>query len=301
MREKLIELVKQWTEDNININENFTEWEEFLTEQGYIKTYDQVYDMDLAYLQENKDYQYMNNGEWDVDALINDDNDIEKLTDGLYFVHCQEYIPQYVIDKFYEQQNEKQKQKEIDLSITQSYINLNLGNNGFNRFKDILNIYSNNFGKEILYFCTEMKKVKQELLYCINDVLDLINDIIYDGSIKLWIPNHNMWSNDEDDHYCQLIKFGGYEVFDIGKTILKSNVIILKEEESIQSLDCYTDENMKDFFEYIKEVFEFYIKDCFNVGDNSYVKETNEKLNNIINKYWSNTIEFDYGEFYLNN
>ena len=29
MREKLIELVEQWTEDNININENFTEWEEF--------------------------------------------------------------------------------------------------------------------------------------------------------------------------------------------------------------------------------------------------------------------------------
>lgn len=301
MREKLIELVEQWTEDNININENFTEWEEFLTKQGYIKTYNQVYNMDLAYLQENKDYQYMKNGEWDVDALIDDDNDIEKLIDGLYFVHCQTYIPQYVIDKFYEQQNEKQKQKEIDLSITQSYINLNLGHNGFNRFKDILNICSNNFGKEILYFCTEMKKVKQELLYCINDVLDLVNDIIYDGSIKLWIPNHNMWSNDEDDHYCQLIKFGGYEVFDIGKTILKSNVIILKEEESIQSLDCYTDENMKDFFEYIKEVFEFYIKDCFDVGDNNYVKETNEKLNNIIDKYWSNTIEFDYGEFYLNN
>ena len=29
MREKLIELVEQWTEDNININEYFTEWEEF--------------------------------------------------------------------------------------------------------------------------------------------------------------------------------------------------------------------------------------------------------------------------------
>ena len=301
MREKLIELVKQWTVDNIDISENFTEWEEFLVKQGYIKTYDQVYDMDLSYLQNNKDYQYMVNGKWDVDALIQDDNDITEIIDGLYFVHCQNFIDEYVIDKFYEEQDAKKRQQEIDLSVTQSYIDLNLSHNGFSRINGILNIYKNNFGKEILYFCTEMKKVKQELLYCINDVLDLVNDVIYDGSIKLWIPNHNLWSDEEDDHYCELIKFGGYEVFDIGKTILKSNVIILKEEESIQSLDCYTDENMKDFFEYIKEVFEFYIKDCFNVGDNNYVKETNEKLNNIIDKYWSNTIEFDYGEFYLNN
>ena len=300
MREKLIELVKQWTVDNIDISENFTEWEEFLVKQGYIKTYDQVYDMNLSYLQNNKDYQYMVNGKWDVDALIQDDNDITEIIDGLYFVHCQNFIDEYVIDKFYEEQDAKKRQQEIDLSVTQSYIDLNLSHNGFSRINGILNIYKNNFGKEILYFCTEMKKVKQELLYCINDVLDLVNDVIYDGSIKLWIPNHNLWSDEEDDHYCELIKFGGYEVFDIGKTILKSNVIILKEEESIQSLDCYTDENMKDFFEYIKEVFDFYIKDCFDIGDYEYIKKINKKLNNIIDNYWMNTIEFDYAEFKLN-
>ena len=300
MREKLIELVKQWTVDNIDISENFTEWEEFLVKQGYIKTYDQVYDMNLSYLQNNKDYQYMVNGKWDVDALIQNDRDITKIIDGLYFVHCQNFIDEYVIDKFYEEQDAKKRQQEIDLSVTQSYIDLNLSHNGFSRINGILNIYKNNFGKEILYFCTEMKKVKQELLYCINDVLDLVNDVIYDGSIKLWIPNHNLWSDEEDDHYCELIKFGGYEVFDIGKTILKSNVIILKEEESIQSLDCYTDENMKDFFEYIKEVFDFYIKDCFDIGDYEYIKKINKKLNNIIDNYWMNTIEFDYAEFKLN-
>lgn len=300
MREKLIELVKQWTVDNIDISENFTEWEEFLVKQGYIKTYDQVYDMNLSYLQNNKDYQYMVNGKWDVDALIQNDRDITKIIDGLYFVHCQNFIDEYVIDKFYEEQDAKKRQQEIDLSVTQSYIDLNLSHNGFSRINGILNIYKNNFGKEILYFCTEMKKVKQELLYCINDVLDLVNDVIYDGSIKLWIPNHNLWSDEEDDHYCELIKFGGYEVFDIGKTILKSNVIILKEEESIQSLDCYTNENMKDFFEYIKEVFDFYIKDCFDIGDYEYIKKINKKLNNIIDNYWMNTIEFDYAEFKLN-
>lgn len=179
--------------------------------------------------------------------------------------------------------------------MIKAYISLKNSNNGFKKFKSILTIFKNNFGEQKIYWASNIDKVRKQLLYCINDVLDLINDNIEDGSIRLWIPNHT-YSNEEDEHYCELIYFGGYEILSDGQTILDSDVIILKDEESIQSLDCYKYENMDYFFNYIEEVFEYYEKDVRDVDDREYEKEINKKLNNIINQYWQNTIEFDYAE-----
>lgn len=303
-REELIELVKEWTEDAIDISDNWDEWEDFLTKQDYIKTYDEVYEMDLSHLQsfghdfDNTEDYINDDGTWNVEQLISEDNDITKMSNGCYFVHHQQYIDDYVIDLFYEQQAEKEKQKHLNWSLNQAYIDLDQSYNGFNRFDALLFIFGHDFGSQKLYFASDMEKVRRELLKCIKSVLNLIDDSIYDGSIELWLPNHNVWSDAEDEHYCELIMFGGYEIFADGQKILNSDAIILKDEESIRTLEYFTYENMNQLCDYIGELFEFYKNDVFNVGDKEYEQEINQKLNDIINNYWMNTIEFDYAEFY---
>ncbi len=300
-KEQLIDLVKGWTDNSIDIRDDWKEWEKFLKEQGYIKTYDEVYEMDLNYLISNQDMDYWAYGKWDVDALIEDDNDITKMSNGCYFVHNQEYIPQYIIDKFYEQQKEKKKQERLNYVINQAYIDLKESSNAFNRFDALLFIFGHNFGNQKLYFASDINKVRRELLKCIKSVLNLIDDNIDDGSIELWLPNHNVWSDAEDEHYCELIMFGGYGIFEDGHQILKSDAILLIDDDGIHTLEYFTYENMNQLCDYIGETFEFYKNDCFNVGDKEYEQEINHKLNSIIDNYWGDTIEFDYAEFYLNN
>lgn len=303
-REELTELVKEWTEDNIDITDNWNEWENFLTNQGIIKTYDEVYKMDLDHLHscghDYGDTYITDNGEWDVESLIEDDGDITLMSNGCYFVHSQQYIDDYVIDLFYEQQKEKERQQHLNWSLNQAYIDLKESNNGFNRFDALLFIFGHNFGSQKIYFASDMDKVKRELLKCIKSIVNLIDDNIYDGSIELWLPNHNIWSDAEDEHYCELIMFGGYEILSDGQKILDSDAIILKDEESIRTLDYFTYKNINELCDYVGELFEFYKNDCSDVGDKEYEQEINEKINNIIDSYWMNTIEFDYAEFYSN-
>ena len=297
MEKKYItELVKQWTEDNIDISEQYQKWKMFLKTNGYLMSYKEVYQMDLEYLQSNKDHKFFNEetNEWDVKSLIAVDNDIEKINNNLFFVHRQQYIDKDDIKSFY-------KQEHTILAVKQAMNDLNISNNGFNRFQALLTILKNDFDWARLYLCTDIDKTKQQILYCINDVLKLINHSIYDGSIQLWIPNHNMWSDEEDDHYCELIKFGGYEVLSNGQQILDSDVIILKNEESIHTLDYFTYQNNDEFCNYIEDVFSFYRKDVSDVDDSDYTYEISEKINKIINQYWMNTFEFDYAEYYLHN
>ncbi len=300
-REELTELVKDWTEDKIDITDNWSEWESFLTEEKYIQTYKEVYELDLSYLQCNQDMNYWAYGKWDVDALIEDDNDITKMSNGCYFVHNQQYIPQYIIDKFYEQQEEKKKQERLDWAINQSYIDLNLSYNGFNRFNALLFVFGHDFGSAKINFLSDINKVKKESLKCIQDVLNLMNESIDDGFIKLWLPNHNIYSNEEDEKYCELIRFGGYSILEDGQKILNADAIILQNEESIQTLEYYTYENMNQLCDYITELFEFYKENVFNVGDKEYEQAINKKLNKIIDQYWKDgKIDFDYAEFYKN-
>ena len=300
-REELIKLVQMWTEDNIDITDNWSEWETFLTEQGYIKTYDEVYEMDLSYLQSQQDMNYWAYGKWDVDALINDDNDITKMSNGCYFVHNQSYIDESDIDLFYEQQEAKAKQERLNYAITQAYKDLDKSFNAFSRFDALLFVFGHDFGSAKINFLSDINKVKEESLKCIQDVLNLMNKSIDDGFIKLWLPNHNIYSNEEDEKYCELIRFGGYSILEDGQKILNADAIILKDEESIQTLEYYTYENMNQLCDYIAELFEFYKEDVFNVGNKKYEQAINKKLNKIIDQYWKDgKIDFDYAEFYKN-
>ena len=190
------------------------------------------------------------------------------------------------------------KQEAINWAITQAYKDLNKSANAFSRFDALLFIFGHNFGEQKIFFASDIDKVKKELLKCIKDTLNVINDIIYDDSIDLWLPNKNIWSDEEDDHYCQLIKFGGYEILADGQKILDADAILLIDEESNHTLEYFTYENMNELCDYIAEVFEFYKNDVFDVGDKAYEQEINQKLNKIIDNYWMNTIEFDYAEFY---
>lgn len=192
------------------------------------------------------------------------------------------------------------KQEAINWAITQAYKDLNESSNAFNRFDALLFIFGHDFGEQKIFFASDINKVKKELLKCIKDTLNVVNDIIYDDSIDLWLPNKNIWSDEEDDHYCQLIKFGGYEILADGQKILDADAILLIDEESNHTLEYFTYENMNELCDYIAEVFEFYKNDVFDVGDKAYEQEINQKLNKIIDNYWMNTIEFDYAEFYNN-
>lgn len=303
-REELTNLVKTYTEDNIDITDNWDDWEKFLTNQDIIKSYDEVYEMDLDHLcscgHDYGDTYITDSGEWDVESLIDNDEDITLMSNGCYFVHNQQYIDDYTIDLFYEQQEEKAKQQRLNWAINQAYIDLKESSNAFGRFDALLFVFGHDFGNQKVYFASDMDKVRRELLKCMKSVINLIDDSIYDGSIELWLPNHNVWSDAEDEHYCELIMFGGYEVLSDGQKILDSDAIILKDEESIRTLEYFTYENINQLCNYIGEVFEFYKNDCFNVGDKAYEQKINQKLNDIIDNYWMNTIEFDYAEFYSN-
>lgn len=301
--EELTKLVKKYTENEVDITENWNEWEDFLSDQGYIKTYKEVYAMDLAYLQNNKDMDYWAYGKWDVDALIENDEDITPMSNGCFFVHNQESIPQSVIDEFYKQLKDRKKQQALNYAIFQAYEDLHYSENGFSRFDALLFIVGHDFGyeSEKLYFASDIKKVKRELLECFKEVLKLMNDSIDDGYIELWLPNHNEYSNEEDEKYCKLIRFGGYSILEDGQKILNSDAILLKNEESIHTLEYFTYQNMHQLSNYIGELFEFYKKDCFDVGDKEYEQEINEELNRIIDYYWKNgKIDFRSADFFRN-
>ncbi len=306
-REELISLMQKWTEDKIDISDNWNEWEEFLTAQGYIKTYNQVYEMDLDYLISNKEMAFWDeeNDKWDVELLIKTDNDITKMSNECYFVHRQQYIDESDIDLFYEQQEAKAKQERLNYAIAQAYKDLDKSFNAFSRFDALLFIFGHDFGNEIIHFASDMKKVRKELLKCFQEVLIEINKMEeYKASmdknyaplyLNLWLPNH-ITSNEEDEHYCELIKFGGYEILEDGQKILQSDAILLINDDGIQTLEYFTYQNINHLCSYIADTFESYKEDCYNVDEAT----KNNELNDIINKYWMNTIEFDYAEFYKN-
>lgn len=301
---------------DIDVEKDYEKWVEHLSPYIYTLEYavkcdeDWIYcnrkDVWCDYTEEEKEEIEANWDEWII-GFVEADNDYTEITDDengqrYFFRHNQECLDISEIEDFYETYDIERplsdaeiKQQKENKKMLQAYYDLNISYYGFKRFKALLHIFKNDFGEQKIYWASNIDKVRKQLLYCINDVLDLINDNIEDGSIRLWIPNHT-YSNEEDEHYCELIYFGGYEILSDGQTILDSDVIILKDEESIQSLDCYKYENMDYFFNYIEEVFEYYEKDVRDVYDREYEKEINEKLNNIINQYWQNTIEFDYAE-----
>ena len=184
--------------------------------------------------------------------------------------------------------------------MLQEYINLKISNDGFNRLKSLLNIFNNDFGEEKIYFLSNMDKVKKEILYCLNDVLSALDDVLGTGNLKLWIPKHYA-CDEEDEQYCELIRFGGYNVIRDADAILGSDVIILKCDDGNQTLKYITYENIKPLCKEIEEYFNFCINMLLHIGNYEKIKEINDEINDIIDYYWNKgKIDFDYAEM-INN
>ena len=266
-----------------------------------IRSFDEVVDDNLCYWNVGDlPYDYI-----DTEAMVDGDNDYTQVGD-MYWKNAffeedsedEELIKMKLIKRINQQSKDNTKQQGIDWAITQAYIDLKESTNGFSKIDALLFIVGHDFGNTKLYFASDMKKVKRALLECFKELLELMNDSIDDGYVQLWLPNHNIYSNEEDDKYCQLIEFGGYKILEDGKMILESDAILLKNEESIHTLEYFTYQNMNQLCNYIGELFEFYKEDVFNVGDKEYEQQINQKLNQIIDCYWKDgKIDFDYAEF----
>ena len=292
MREELIELVKEHTEHSIDITENFCDWEQFLVEQGYIKTYKEVYDMDLNYLINEKDYDYWDeeNQRWNVESLIENDEDITEMSNGCFFVHNQKYIDEYDIEKFYEQLEERKRN-------TEAYMTLRYSKNAFKRMNSLIRLLKNDFGREQIFFASSIYKVKQECVKCLTDILKIRNTYFGEnyGFFTTIIFNHTV---DEDDKFIKILKHIGCADFCYdAQTILESDVVILSEYDSIQDAYYFTYDNIKDFGNYIEDVLSIIEKECNYIDDIDFTAKINKRINHIIDNYWQNTFEFDYAKF----
>ena len=293
MREELIELVKEHTEHSIDITENFCDWEQFLVEQGCIKTYKEVYDMDLNYLINEKDYDYWDeeNQQWNVELLIENDEDITEMSNGCFFVHNQNYIDEYNIEKFYEQL-EKRKRN------TEAYITLKYSKNAFKRMNSLIRLLKNDFGREKIFFVSSMDKVRKESVKCLIDILTLRNTYFSDCGLFRTIMFNNTNTTEEDNKYIKILQHIGFADFCYdAQEILESDFVILTEWENIQDSLYFSYDNIEDFGNYIEDVLSIIEKECDNIDDIDFTAKINKRMNHIIDNYWQNTFEFDYAEF----
>ena len=183
--------------------------------------------------------------------------------------------------------------------MKQEYMNLKISNDGLNRLKSLLTIFNNDFGEEKIYFLSNMDKVKRETLYCLNDTLNVFNGIL-GRNLKLWIPKHYA-CDEEDEQYCELIRFGGYNVIRDADAILASDVIILKDDYGEQTLEYIIYENIKPLCKEITEYVNFCTNKLLHIGEYEKIKQINDEINCIIDYYWNQgCIDFDYSEM-LNN
>ena len=175
--------------------------------------------------------------------------------------------------------------------INENALILKNENNAFERIEALLDILKEN---NYTNFCTDSEKIKKEILHCLNELLKKVNTVFNDDEfIKLWIP-YDTYSDEADEHYCELIRFGGYEILYDGEEIVEADVIILQKHDGNQTLDCYTYQNINSFCNQMKIAFDYYENDIIDVDDDEYIKESNKELNDIIDEYWMNTIEYDY-------
>lgn len=295
-KEELAKLVETWTENNIDIRDNWNDWEKFLSKQGYIRTYQEVYNMDLNYLINEKDYDYWDEEDqkWNVESLIENDEDIVEMSNGCFFVHNQEYIDEYDIEKFYKKLEERKRN-------TEAYLVLNNSKNAFKRMNSLIRLLKNDFGKEKIFFASSMDKVRKENAKCLIDVLKIRSIYFSDYGWFRAIIFDNTNTTEEDNKYIKILQHIGFADFCYdAQTILESDFVILTECESIQDVVCFTYDNIEDFGNYIKDVLSIIEKECNDVDDIDFTAKINKRINHIIDNYWQNTFEFDYAEFEKN-
>lgn len=184
--------------------------------------------------------------------------------------------------------------------MKQKYMILkNKEEDAFKRMNALLYILKNNFGEEVIYFASDMDKVRKELTKCLSELLNIRNNnfgMDY-GTIKAIILDKDIKSESEDEKYVKIIRHCGYDVFEYGSDILASDVVILVECDGIHDAYWFTYQNIDDFANYIEDVLSIIKKECDDIDDADFTYVINKKINNVINKYWMNTVEFDYAEF----
>lgn len=166
----------------------------------------------------------------------------------------------------------------------------------FKRMNALLYILKNNFGEEVIYFASNMDKVKKELTKCLSDLLNIRNynfKMDY-GTIKAVILDKDIKSEYENEKYVEIIRHCGYDILEYGSDILASDIIILTEYDSIYDAYWFTYQNIDDFANYIEDVLSIIEKECDDINDINFFNEINNEINDVINQYWGNTIEFDY-------
>ena len=184
--------------------------------------------------------------------------------------------------------------------MKQKYMILkNENENAFKRMNALLYILKNNFGEEVIYFASDMDKVKQELTKCLSELVNIRNKNFSDdyGTIEIIFLDKNIGSKEEDEKYVKIIRHCGWGILNYSTEILESDIIILAECASIQDAYWFTYENIDDFANYIEDVLSIIEKECDDINDINFFNEINKEINDTINRYWMNTVEFDYAEF----
>lgn len=184
--------------------------------------------------------------------------------------------------------------------MKQKYMILkNENENAFKRMNALLYILKNNFGEEVIYFASDMDKVRKELTKCLSELVNIRNKNFsedYD-TIKIIFLDKSIGSKEEDEKYVKIIRHCGWGILNYSTEILESDIIILTECASIQDAYWFTYENIDDFANYIEDVLSIIEKECNDINDINFFNEINEEINDTINRYWMNTVEFDYAEF----
>lgn len=171
--------------------------------------------------------------------------------------------------------------------------------NAFKRMNALLHILKNNFGEEVIYFASDMDKVRKELTKCLSELVNIRNKNFSEdyGTVEIIFLDKSIGSKEEDEKYVKIIRHCGWGILNYSTEILESDIIILTECASIQDAYWFTYENIDDFANYIEDVLSIIEKECDDINDINFFNEINEEINDTINRYWMNTVEFDYAEF----
>lgn len=184
--------------------------------------------------------------------------------------------------------------------MKQKYMILkNENENAFRRMNALLHILKNNFGEEVIYFASDMDKVRKELTKCLSELVNIRNKNFSEdyGTIEVIFLDKNIGSKEEDEKYVKIIQHCGWRILNYSTEILESDIIILTECASIQDAYWFTYQNIDEFANYIEDVLSIIKKECDDINDIDFFNEINEEINDTINRYWMNTVEFDYAEF----
>ena len=179
--------------------------------------------------------------------------------------------------------------------MKQEYVILQKSENSYKRCKALINIIKEDFGEEIIYMCTPIDKAKEEILKCFNNIFKYISWLNHIDETEKIYHFYRMccFTNTDDELYKHFIDFGGFnQVLMQGNDILNASIILLDNSTEEHLIKCFDISHENSAYDIIDESIDA-MKD-------TYLDEDNDAINEIINEFWMNTIEFDYEEFYLN-